>query len=92
MPVALTGSEPLQNVLKVVKPTATIRLKIGKPFVARNTSGKPSRKAATALTTEIMARIAAMLPGDKRGEYSDLNDLEMTETVDFTPATTRVAG
>jgi 1-acyl-sn-glycerol-3-phosphate acyltransferase len=33
IPIALTGSENLQNVLKVLKPTATLRLKIGKPFV-----------------------------------------------------------
>ena len=84
VPVALTGSEPLQNTLKVLKPTATIRLKIGKPFVARNISGKPSRETASALTTEILVRIARMLPEGKRGEYSDLIDLEMTETLDIT--------
>jgi len=90
VPVALTGSEPLQNTLKVLKPTATIRLKIGKPFVARATSGKPLRQSASALITEIMFRIARMLPESKRGEYADLNDLEMTESVDFklSPTTT----
>lgn len=88
VPIALTGSEPLQNPLKVLKPTATIRLKIGRPFVARSTPGKPSRDTATALTTEIMVRIARMLPEGKRGEYSDLDDLEMTETFDFTPSRT----
>jgi len=88
VPVALTGSEPLQNTLKVLKPTATIRLKVGKPFVARNTSGKPSRKSASALITEIMYRIAQMLPESKRGEYADMSDLEMTESVDFTMSPT----
>jgi len=88
VPVALTGSEPLQNTLKVLKPTATIRLKVGKPFVARNTSGKLSRKSASALMTEIMYRIAQMLPESKRGEYADLSDLEMTESVDFTMSPT----
>ena len=88
VPVALTGSEPLQNTLKVLKPTATIRLKVGKPFVARNTSGKLSRKSASALMTEIMYRIARMLPESKRGEYADLSDLEMTESVDFTMSPT----
>ena len=88
VPVALTGSEPLQNTLKVLKPTATIRLKVGKPFVARNTSGKASRKSASALITEIMYRIAQMLPESKRGEYADLSDLEMTESVDFTMSPT----
>lgn len=88
VPVALTGSEPLQNTLKVLKPTATIRLKVGKPFVARNTSGKLSRKSASALMTEIMYRIAQMLPESKRGEYADLSDLEMIESVDFTMSPT----
>ena len=88
VPVALIGSEPLQNTLKVLKPTATIRLKVGKPFVARNTSGKLSRKSASALMTEIMYRIAQMLPESKRGEYADLSDLEMTESVDFTMSPT----
>lgn len=88
VPVALTGSEPLQNTLKVLKPTATIRLKIGRPFVVRDTSQRPSRETASALTTEIMVRISRMLPEDKRGEYSAMNDLEMTKTVDYTPSPT----
>jgi 1-acyl-sn-glycerol-3-phosphate acyltransferase len=88
VPVALTGSEPLQNTLKVLKPTATIRLKIGRPFVVRDTSQRPSRETASALTTEIMVRISQMLPEDKRGEYSAMNNLEMTKTVDYTPSPT----
>ena len=92
VPVALAGSEPLQNVLKVVKPTATIRLKIGKPFVARNAGEKPSRETAAALTTEIMVRIASMLPETKRGEYSNLDDMKMTESVEFTPPPTTKSG
>lgn len=88
VPVALTGSEPLQNTLKVLKPTATIRLKIGRPFVVRDTSQRPSRETASALTTEIMVRISRMLPEDKRGEYSAMNDLKMTKTVDYTPSPT----
>ncbi len=88
VPAALTGSEPLQNTLKVLKPTATIRLKIGRPFVVRDTSQRLSRETASALTTEIMVRISRMLPEDKRGEYSAMNDLEMTKTVDYTPSPT----
>ncbi len=88
IPVGMTGSEPLQNTLKVLKPTANIRLKIGTPFIARNDSGKPSRETALALTTEIMVRIARMLPEGKRGAYSDFSGLEMTETVDYKPSPT----
>jgi hypothetical protein len=35
-----------------------------------------------------MYRIAQMLPESKRGEYADLSDLEMTESVDFTMSPT----
>lgn len=86
VPFALTGSECLQNPLRVVKPTATLRAKIGKPFVANKTSEKTTREFASAVTTEIMVRIARMLPEEKRGEYSDLIDIEMTETVDYMPS------
>jgi len=81
IPFALSGSEPLQNVLKVVKPTATLRLKIGKPFVS--TGERATRKKASAVTDEIMIRIARLLPEGQRGEYSELCDREFTETVEY---------
>jgi 1-acyl-sn-glycerol-3-phosphate acyltransferase len=87
IPFALTGSEPLQNVLKVVKPTATLRLKIGKPFVATGGEGTTSRRQAANVTTEIMVRIARLLPEGKRGEYSELCDIEMTNTTDYNIST-----
>jgi 1-acyl-sn-glycerol-3-phosphate acyltransferase len=83
IPIALTGSENLQNVLKVLKPTATLRLKIGKPFVVTQSDERLSRRKAVDVTTEIMVRIARMLPEDKRGEYSDQCNIELTETVDY---------
>lgn len=83
IPVALRGSEPLQNVLKVVKPTATLRLKIGKPFVAAGSEGRASRRHAANVTMEIMVRIARMLPDGQRGEYSEQCDIELTETTDY---------
>jgi len=87
IPFALTGSEPLQNVLKVVKPTATLRLKIGKPFVATGTDVRVSRKKAAEVTTEIMVRIARLLPEENRGEYSDQCDISFTETADYSFST-----
>ncbi|HIF73053.1 MAG TPA: 1-acyl-sn-glycerol-3-phosphate acyltransferase [Dehalococcoidia bacterium] len=83
VPIALTGSENLQNVLKVVKPTAILRLKIGKPFVVTESDMRLSRRRATDVTREIMVRIAKMLPEAKRGEYSDQCDIELTETVEY---------
>lgn len=83
IPFALTGSEPLQNVLKVVKPTATLRLQIGKPFVATGFDGRVSRKIAAEVTKEIMVRIARMLPEGQRGEYSDQCDISFTQTFEY---------
>jgi len=83
IPFALTGSENLQNPLKVFKPTATLRLKIGKPFVAAGSEGRSSRRKMADLTTEIMVRIAKMLPEGQRGEYSEKCDIELKETADY---------
>jgi 1-acyl-sn-glycerol-3-phosphate acyltransferase len=83
IPFALTGSEKLQNPLKVFKPTATLRLKIGKPFVASGSEERPSRKKMAAVTTEIMVRLARMLPEDKRGEYSDKCNINLIETAEY---------
>ncbi len=83
IPVALTGSENLQNPIKLFKPTATLRLKIGKPFVTAGVAGRPSRKKANDVTTEIMIRIAKMLPEGQRGEYSEKYVNEFVETSEY---------
>jgi 1-acyl-sn-glycerol-3-phosphate acyltransferase len=86
VPFGLTGSEGLQNPMRVLKPTATLRLNIGKPFVASSTDGldrRASRRRAGDVTTEVMVRIAKLLPENKRGEYSDLCDIEMKATADY---------
>lgn len=90
IPFALTGSENLQNPIKVFKPTATLRLKIGKPFVAVPSDGKSLRRQVADVTSEIMIRIAAMLPEGQRGEYSGLTDFEFTATSEFDWSTSEV--
>jgi 1-acyl-sn-glycerol-3-phosphate acyltransferase len=90
IPVALTGSENLQNPIKVFKPTATLRLKIGKSFTASSAEGSAARRKAAAVTTETMVRIARMLPEDKRGAYADKCGIELKETSDFTWSTSEV--
>lgn len=83
IPFALTGAENLQNPLKVLKPTATLRLKIGKPFVAVNSESGSSRRRAATVTEEIMIRIASMLPEDQRGEYAGKSASKFIATSDF---------
>jgi len=43
VPFALTGSENLQNVMRVFKPTADMTLRIGKPFKVNEKCERPSR-------------------------------------------------
>tara|TARA_B100001013_G_scaffold270928_1_gene172069 strand:+ start:252 stop:929 length:678 start_codon:yes stop_codon:yes gene_type:complete len=81
VPIALSGSENLQNPMKVFKPTAILRLKIGRPFVAKDASLRPTREMASKVTKEIMIRIAQLLPEDQRGAYSNLIDIKPTQTV-----------
>ena len=85
IPVSLTGSENLQNPLKVLKPTATLRLRIGKPFVVTRTDDGSSRRIAADVTTEIMSRISRMLPEAQRGAYMHVTDVKTTKTVDYVP-------
>ena len=73
IPVGLTGTEPLQNVLKVFAPRANIRINIGKPFRINNAgTGRPGREALETMTNEIMVRIAHLLPDEYRGYYREM--------------------
>ncbi len=72
VPIGLAGTEPLQNVLKVFVPRANTRIKIGKPFrLTADASSRPSRDELEAMTTEIMVRVARLLPESHRGYYQE---------------------
>ncbi len=81
VPVALTGTEPLQNVLKVFLPRSRQRIKIGKPFrLNESVTHRPSRDALDDATTEIMVRIARMLPEIHHGYYREYLDIPFVHT------------
>ncbi len=72
VPIGLTGTEPLQNVFKVFVPKARIRIKIGKPFrMTTDLKSRPTRQELDAMTTEIMVRVAHLLPESQHGYYQD---------------------
>lgn len=72
VPIGLTGTEPLQNVLKVFAPRARIRIKIGKPFrLTSDISSRPSRDELDLITNEIMVRVANLLPESQHGYYRE---------------------
>ena len=88
IPVGITGSEVLQNVAKVFMPRARLRIKIGRPI--RLTGGyenrkRPSREELDAMTTEMMVRVAKLLPESHHGHYRDLLDTEFVYTEEVSP-------
>jgi len=84
LPVGLTGTEGMSNYLRVLNPTGTIRVNIGRPFAIRADRTPASQDDLDALTIEIMARIARLLPEDYRGVYGDAADVDplMTRELD----------
>lgn len=85
VPFALTGSENLQNVMRVFKPTADMTLRIGKPFKVNEKCERPSRTGIARVTEEIMIRIARLMPEDKWGHYTDTADKEFVVTSEHVP-------
>jgi 1-acyl-sn-glycerol-3-phosphate acyltransferase len=87
IPIAITGAEPLQNVLKVFIPRAKLRIKIGKPvLVTSGESKRLGREQVEAVTTEIMLRVARLLPESYRGYYQELVDTPSIYTKDLDAA------
>ena len=83
VPIALSGTENLQNPIKVLKPTADIKLNIGKPFIVNNKIKNLSARAAIFLASnEIMLRISKMLPPEKQGYYKNSSSEQFSITYD----------
>jgi 1-acyl-sn-glycerol-3-phosphate acyltransferase len=72
VPVALTGTEDrlvMQQLKHLQRPT--IHVLVGKPFTLPPIKGQEREQALQRYTDEIMCRIAALLPPEKRGFYAD---------------------
>ena len=69
LPVAITGTERLQHVGRVVNPTGDIKVNIGTPFSLPTIEGNLSKKVFESLTDIIMLRIANLLPRKYKGVY-----------------------
>ncbi len=86
IPVAITGTADFHHCLKRLRRTP-IQLKLGRPFYLRANSRRPDRQAMQTMTTEAMYQLAALLPPDHRGLYSDLEQATATH-VHFLDAAT----
>jgi 1-acyl-sn-glycerol-3-phosphate acyltransferase len=85
VPVALSGQEHLEHNLKRLRRTP-LRVVFGEPFCFRPVEGIPRREQMRRMTTEAMYRLAALLPPQYRGVYSDLENATSQFIVPYRPA------
>ncbi|HID88058.1 MAG TPA: 1-acyl-sn-glycerol-3-phosphate acyltransferase [Anaerolineae bacterium] len=71
LPVAIWGPKRFPTNLARLRRTR-VGMAVGEPFTLKKGAGKPSREEVRAMTDEIMYRLAALLPPEVRGVYSDL--------------------
>ena len=81
MPVSITGTNHLTSVFRVLKPTGSIKIKCGKPFILREGLSYNNKSELEGITSEIMFRIADLLPQDYRGFYNKENKFEFTKNL-----------
>ncbi|MDC0035752.1 1-acyl-sn-glycerol-3-phosphate acyltransferase [Chloroflexi bacterium] len=70
LPIAITGTESIGNVLRVVNPTGNIKVNIGSPFSLPKIDGPTDSNILKSMTDLIMERISILLPETYRGVYS----------------------
>ena len=71
LPVGMIGVEEMRSVFRVFKPKGSVRVYIGRPFYL-NTERKLSKLETRAAASEIMGRVATLLPESYRGEYREV--------------------
>jgi len=71
IPMAISGSERFWKQLARLRRTKT-KVVVGQPFVLAPRESKATREQLSEMTTEAMYRLAALLPPEYRGVYSDL--------------------
>jgi 1-acyl-sn-glycerol-3-phosphate acyltransferase len=72
MPVAVTGGQHFGSNMKRLRPTP-FKVVFGKSFRLRSKPGRVKRKALRKMTEEAIYQLAAILPPEYRGVYSDLD-------------------
>ncbi len=70
LPVSITGTDKLKNLLWCVFHRPTITVTIGKPFRPPSGNGKLTRGQRKKLMDGIMKKIAALLPTEYHGVYA----------------------
>jgi 1-acyl-sn-glycerol-3-phosphate acyltransferase len=73
LPIASFGSEVFWHNIKGIRRTP-FTMRVGRPFRLKYSGPLPSRDERELMTAEIMYQIAALLPAEYRGYYSDLQN------------------
>jgi 1-acyl-sn-glycerol-3-phosphate acyltransferase len=73
LPIASFGSEVFWDRIKGFSRTP-FTMRVGRPFCLKYERTLPSREEREVMTAEIMYQIAALLPAEYRGYYSDLQN------------------
>ncbi len=71
LPVAVTGTEHISSMIRVLFPLCRMRANIGKPFTLPKPDGRITHELLEEMTDVIMERIAILLPEQYRGYYAD---------------------
>jgi 1-acyl-sn-glycerol-3-phosphate acyltransferase len=77
LPLVYWGNELLRNNLSRLRRT-DFRISIGNPFMLDSRGEKVTRQVRQQMTDEIMYQLAALLPPEYRGAYSDLEKAKAT--------------
>lgn len=72
VPIAIWGQEKFWDQLRRLRRTK-VKMVMGKPFIFEPGEGKLTREQLSQMTHEMMYRLAALLPPEYRGYYSDLS-------------------
>ena len=73
MPVAHWGGENFKANLKRMRRT-DFKIRVGKPFLIQTNGKKIDKSSRQAIVDEMMYKLAANLPEEYRGEYSDISN------------------
>jgi len=72
VPIAIWGQQKFWDQLRRLRRTK-VKMVMGTPFIFEPGEGKLTREQLSQMTDEMMYRLAALLPPDYRGYYSDLS-------------------
>ncbi len=79
IPVSITGTNHLRSVLRVLKPTGSIKITCGKPFKLQDGLSYNEKTDLEGITNEVMLRIANLLPENYRGFYNKRTEFIFTK-------------